>query len=264
MRVAVTGSTSGIGKQLIRRILDVGHAAIPLGRTHPNFWKLGEGLPRNLEIDAVIHLAHDRSLSVDQNVEAALALCSSFEGPKVFLSSFSAHSKSLSVYGKSKYEVESVFERFNGCSLRAGVVYGNNVGGFFAQFERLVTNSFVVPIPYRGLPLLFTTHVEDLINEIIVNLELSGGSKVFAGHSVPISLQELVFQINESADRKRPAISLWREPMNASLRLLAKISPGIPMVDSLLSLSRQASYEEISRLRLPRSKFRSFSLLEKI
>jgi nucleoside-diphosphate-sugar epimerase len=264
MRIAVTGSSSGIGKQLVSKIFELGHTAIPVGRMQVNLWELGEALPRNLHIDALIHLAHDRSLSLEKNIQAALALCNSFDGPKVFLSSFSAHSKSISIYGRSKYEIENVFARFNGCSLRAGVVYGNNVGGFFAQIEKLVKKSLIVPIPYRGQPLLFTTYIGDLINEIIINLELSRGSSIFAAHDRPISLQELVLQINECSGSKKATIQLWREPLNTSSRLAAKINLNIPMLDSLLSLSSQASYEELSKLGLPRSKFRPFNLTEKI
>jgi hypothetical protein len=156
--------------------------------------------------------------------------------------------------------VENIFSDSNGCSLRAGIVYGHNVGGFFAQLQTLVKKSFIIPIPYRGLPLLFTTHIDDLVDELIINLDLSSKTKIFAAHSVPISLQELVSQIKETSGVGRPTLSISREPLNSSLKLFSRILPVIPMADSLLSLSRQASYEELSRLRISRTEFRSFSL----
>jgi len=260
MRVGVTGSTSGIGDHLIKKVLKLGHTAIPLGRTQINSWRLGEGISQNLKLDVLVHLAHDRSLSVNSNISAAEVLCKSFGGHKIFLSSFSAHSKSKSIYGKSKYELENIFSKFNGNSLRAGIVYGSNVGGFFANLQNLVSKPLVTPIPYRGSPLLFTSHIEDLVDEIIINLEFPKNSNIFAAHPVPISLQELVINIKEAAGIKSFTFPMPREPLDSGLKLLSKIVPSVSIADSLLSLSSQASYEEISRLSMPKTKFRAFDL----
>ena len=138
MRIAITGSTSGIGMHLSKKLNETGHTTFPLGGSKSKLWQLGDKFPQELEADLLIHLAHDRTLSLDKNIAAAKSLCTSFGGNKLFLSSFSAHSKSRSIYGKSKYEIEKVFAETNGCSLRAGVVYGANIGGIFAQLTTLL------------------------------------------------------------------------------------------------------------------------------
>ena len=260
MRVAVTGSTSLIGQRLIVKLSDEGHTPIPFGGSKSNIWQIGQECPSDLDFDGLVHLAHDRSLSVDENIRAATALCSSFDGPKIFLSSFSAHSKSISKYGKSKYAVETIFNKSNGSSLRAGVVFGDKVDGIFAQLEMLISTLPMLPLPYRGTSLLFTTHIDDLIAEIVSHLNQCEGSTTFAANPMPLSLANLCFEIQKSIGLRKRTVKVWRQPMDLFLRLLVRLFPEFPMADSLLSLSYEASYEELSKLQVPHSTFRSFEI----
>lgn len=109
MKIAITGSTSEIGKLLTERLNAIGHLAVALGGRDSTLWSLGERFPQDIDVDVLIHLAHDRSYSISDNISAAKELCASFKGKKIFLSSFSAHSNSQSRYGKSKYEIEKNF-----------------------------------------------------------------------------------------------------------------------------------------------------------
>jgi hypothetical protein len=260
MRVAVTGSTSVIGQRLLSKLSDSGHTPIPFGGSESNIWRIGHRCPSNLDLDAMIHLAHDRSFTVHENIEAATILCESFKGKKIFLSSFSAHSESISIYGQSKYAIETIFNNSNGSSIRAGVVYGDNVEGIFAQMEFLIRKLPIVPLPYRGSPLLFMTHIDDLASEIVKNLNKSEGLTTFGAHPMPISLSNLCFQIQKVYSLKQRSISIWRQPLDVSLRLLVRFLPNFPMVDSLLSLSCEASYEELSKLNVPETIFRVFEI----
>jgi nucleoside-diphosphate-sugar epimerase len=264
MRIAVTGSTSTIGQHLVNKLTGSGHTPILLGRNQLNAWKLGQELPKSLDIELLIHLAHDRSLTLKQNVEAASVLCASFHGPKIFLSSFSAHSKSLSKYGRSKYAIEGIFNDSNGSSIRAGVVYGEKIGGIYAQLELLVKKCPLIPIPYRGSPLLFTTHVDDLVEEILSTIGCSEGSTTFAAHFSPISLDNLCKKIQDSLGSTKPVVKVPRQPIDFFLKILTQYCPNFPMADSLLSLSSEANYEELSRLKLPVSNFREFKTYPKI
>ena len=260
MRIAITGSTSGIGIRLTERLIEMGHTTVTLGGSKSKLWQLGEEFPQDLEMDALIHLAHDRSLSLNENIAAARILCTSFDGNKIFLSSFSAHSESCSIYGKSKYEIEKIFAETNGRSLRAGIVYGEDIGGIFALLDTLVQKSLIIAVPYRGLPTLFTTHIDDLIAEIISMLFRTGSDTVFAAHPYPISLNELLKQISMNKRSKQYFLYLPRQPLDVALRLLTRVYPNFPIVDSLLSLSSEVSYEELSRLQLSELQFRAFKL----
>jgi nucleoside-diphosphate-sugar epimerase len=258
MRVAVTGSTSAIGQRLLVKLSDAGHTPIPLGGSQSNIWRLGQVCPSDLSLDALVHLAHDRSLSVEESIEAATVLCDSFKGPKIFLSSFSAHSKSISKYGQSKYAIENIFNGSNGSSLRAGIIYGDESGGISAQIELLVRKLPLIPLPYRGSSLLFTTHIEDLVAEVIQNLNQFTGSTTFAAHPMPISLNQFSLCIQNKYGMNKPIIKIWRHPLDILLRLLAPLLPNFHMADSLLSLSQEASYEELSMLKVAKSNFREF------
>jgi nucleoside-diphosphate-sugar epimerase len=260
MRIGVTGSTSAIGQRLVAKLSELGHTPVPFGGSQSDIWQIGEKCPGELDLDLLVHLAHDRSLTVEDNIAATDILCKSFEGRKVFLSSFSAHSKSISKYGKSKFAMENIFNNTNGCSLRAGVVYGDKVEGIFAQIEFLIRKLPLIPLPYRGSSMLFTTHVDDLISEILFLLNQSEGVTTFAANSMPTSLHNLSFQIQKYLGMKRPTIRLPRQPIDSLLRTLVRFLPNFPMADSLLSLSREASYEEISKLRIPNSNFREFKI----
>jgi nucleoside-diphosphate-sugar epimerase len=260
MRVAITGSTSVIGQRLIIKLSESGYTPIPLGGSKSNIWRIGQKFPTNLNLDALVHLAHDRSLSVKENVAAAQVLCDSFLGPKIFLSSFSAHSKSVSKYGQSKYAMESIFNNSNGSCLRAGMVFGDQVGGIFAQIELLIRKLPLIPLPYQGSSLLFTTNIEDLIEEMVRNLELHEGGTTFAAHPMPISFSNLCFQIQKNLGVRKRTINIRRQPFDFLLRCLIRIFPNLPMADSLLSLSREASYEEVSKLKIPHTKFREFKI----
>ena len=260
MRVAVTGSTSVIGRRLVEKLSEAGHTPVPCGGRQSNVWQIGQACPNKLNLDALIHLAHDRTLSVIENTQSAKFLCDSFEGPKIFLSSLSAHSKSISRYGKSKYAMENIFNNSNGSSLRAGVVYGDKVEGTFGQIELLIRKLPLVPLPYKGSSLLFTTHIEDLISEIIVHLNQNQGITTFAAHPMPTSLKNLSFQIQKMLEMSKPVVNISREPLDVLLRSLVRVLPNFPMADSLLSLSREASYEELSKLEVAKTTFREFEL----
>jgi nucleoside-diphosphate-sugar epimerase len=262
MRIGVTGSTSIIGQRLVAMLSKSGHTPIPFGGRKSDVWQIGEKCPSGLNLDVLVHLAHDRSLSVEENIEAVSVLCNSFKGRKIFLSSFSAHSKSKSKYGQSKYAMENIFNNSNGSSLRAGVVYGDKVEGIFAQIELLIRKLPLIPLPYRGSSLLFTTHIDDLISEILFLLNQHEGVTTFAAHPMPTSLHNLSFQIQKNLGVKRPTIRIPRQPLDFLLRTLVRFLPNFPMGDSLLSLSRAASYEEISKLRIPNSIFREFKINE--
>ena len=260
MKIGLTGSSSAIGQHLAQSLHSEGHTVVCLGGSKSSIWRLGQPLPANLGINALVHLAHDRKMSLSENVSAAKILCESFDGPKVFLSSFSAHSKSCSRYGKSKFEIESIFQHSLGSSLRAGIVYGQSDGGIYGQLQMLIEKLPVIPIPYNGSPLLFTTHIDDLVEEIISTLFQGAGPTIFAANPKPITLEELILQIKAQMGRSKPRLLLWRQPLDLILKAIILVRPNIQMADSMLSLSNECEYRELSQLKIPTTSFRSFDL----
>jgi nucleoside-diphosphate-sugar epimerase len=263
MRVAVTGSTCAIASHVVAGLSSAGYTVIETGGSTSNIWRLGQEFPLGLDADALIHLAHDRSLTVKQNIQAASLLCTSFKGPKIFLSSFSAHSKSLSRYGKSKFAMEDLFNKSNGASIRAGVVYGNQVGGIFEQLENFIAKLPIIPVILRGHPLLFTSHIDDLVFEILSKLRAVDGQTTFAAHPKPITLKNLCIEISHSGGFQKPFLFIPKQPIDSIARLLIRVIPNFQLMDSLLSMSCEVSYGELSKLKVPETTFRPFSLSSK-
>jgi nucleoside-diphosphate-sugar epimerase len=261
MKIVITGSTSGIGLYLNKRLQEMGFSTILLGGRTSEVWKLGQIVPKNIEADALIHLAHDRGQSQDENVTAIEKICKTFSGRKIYISSLSAHSNAISNYGKSKFYGEKMFTSFNGISLRCGIIYGANYyGGVYSQIEMLIRRiPFAIPVPYNGLPYMFTTHVDDLINEIVDSLDSKRTGVIFSASPYPISLYGLINQILMNSEHRRILVSIPREPFNSISKILVNISPRLTMIDSLMSLSSEVSKKELSSLLIPKTMFRDFN-----
>lgn len=260
LRILVTGSTSSIGLHLVNKLKQCGFEVILFGGKHSNMWRLGEKIPSNISADFLIHLAHDRTLSVDETIASTQAICSSFNGPKVYLSSLSAHERSNSKYGKSKYESEKVFLNSGSSILRAGVVYGADVTGIFGKLNKLVKLLYILPIPYRGVTLLYTTHIDDLVDEVIQQINRPKNKIVFAANSFPLSFYELISKIIDNAGSYRVKVLLPKQPFEILIKILSKLLPNFTLLDSLMSLSKSCSNEELSKLEHPYTQFRAFNL----
>ena len=260
MKILVTGSNSKIGTHLTKKLHASGNEIIAFGGKSSKIWKLGEGIPENSQADVLIHLAHDRNFSVEDNVNANQEICSSFAGPKIFLSSLSAHRQSESKYGISKFESERVFLNYNSSILRAGIVYGKDVGGIFEKLNKIVKFFPVIPLPYRGNDLFYTSQIDDLVDEIIQQIYYPSQKIVFAANSYPISFYNLIHKISEFNNLSRFLLPLPRQPLDFFLKYLLKLIRNIAFADSVLSLTTSVDYTELSLLGPPLTDFREFEL----
>jgi nucleoside-diphosphate-sugar epimerase len=260
VKILVTGSTSKIGIKLIEKLQKSGYEILHFEGKASHVWKLGERIPNQAEADVLIHLAHDRKFSIKENIFANQEICSSFAGPKIFLSSLSAHKLSISKYGISKFECENIFLNSNSSVLRAGVVYGSDVGGIFETLNKMVKLFPIIPLPYKGINLLYTSHIDDLINEIIQLIAYPQNKVTLATNMYPISFYNLVEKISELNNLSRILVPIHGQPIEFFLQNSAKIFPSIAFIDSLLSLSKSVPYSELSILRQPLTPFREFLL----
>ena len=262
MRIAVSGSTSSIGTHLVHGLIDAGHEVIPLGGQSSQLWKIGMKFPDFLEVDVLMHLAHDRSLTLRENVQAMEVLTSSFQGEIIFLSSMSAHSGARSVYGKSKYELERLFLKHGGKVLRAGLVYGSNIGGMYAILSKISKLSPVIPMPYSGTPKMYTTQIDDLCDELIDLISRPEKGIVFGAHSWPITLNNLLRSIRKQTSPQSSLIliPIPRIVLEIIRRSLSPFKLRLSLIDSLASLSTQISSSEISSLVPPIKDFRIFKV----
>ena len=258
MNIIVTGGSSAIGKNLISKLIGLGHRPIVLGSSTSDNWRLGNSIPSQENIDALIHLAHDRNLSFKQNIYAAEKICESFVGKKIFLSSLSAHSESISKYGKSKFALEDMFLNNNGIVIRSGIVFGENVGGIYSIISGFLSKYPFLAIPYYGLPSMFMSHIDDLTDEIVEMLKFDPGKPVFGSNYTPLSLFEVFNQISIQKNTNTRLITLPVQPFDFSFRIMNKLLPKLKFIDTLLSVSKEVSNYEISQLSKPKTYFRPF------
>lgn len=152
-RIFVTGATSRIGSNSIQGLSKKHFQCIAIGNGGEFPWRLGQPFPTSANPnswDILIHLAHDRRLTLDQNKRCASQLFETFPGFIIFSSSLSAHSKSRSLYGKSKLEIEKLLDGREAAILKIGL-YLDPRGGFLKNVIRQVRTSPIIPLPNRGI-----------------------------------------------------------------------------------------------------------------
>jgi nucleoside-diphosphate-sugar epimerase len=259
MNIGVTGSTSLVGRALTMRLQESGYSVVEFGGKNSEIWTLGEPIPTNLSIDALVHLAHDRSTNLEENLIATDRIVESFSGYKVVLSSMSAHAKTKSVYGISKKYAEERFENSGGVALKAGIIFGPETGGVFKTLQAAVTHLPIVPLPFSGLPKLFVTHIEDLCDEILFHIKHKDKAIVFAAHPWPYSLKWLVLEIGKNIGKNTRLVAVNSFLTNLLLFTLEKLCIRTPSTDGLRSLSCEIENSEVSQLQLPNAIFREFN-----
>ena len=260
MNIIVTGSNSAIGINLISKLINLGHRIIKLGDRHTDKWRLGDFIPRYKNTDVLIHLAHDRNFSLNKNIYAVEKICESFNGKKIFLSSLSAHSNSISRYGKSKFAQEDIFLKNNGVVIRSGIVFGENVGGIYSSISEFLNKYPVLVIPYYGLPSMFMSHIDDLTDEIVGMTMHDPRRPVFGSNCNPISLFEVFNRISIINKTQTRLITLPVQPFDFGFRFMNKLRPNLKFIDSILSVSKEVSNYEISQLSKAKTFFRPFLL----
>jgi nucleoside-diphosphate-sugar epimerase len=260
MKVIVTGSTSTIGFHITKLLNESGFEVIPIGGSDSKIWKLGESFPLSFKADALIHLAHDRKMNLEENIKAVDSLVNSFTGYKLMLSSLSAHSQSKSIYGQSKFLAEKLFVDSNGVCLRAGIVFGSQIGGIYATLNNLVEKLPIIPVPFSGEPRLFMSDINDLCDEIRQTLIQRPQGIVFAANPWPISLRSVVTEIQtknlKNSSKRKFFISkllTW-----VGLKTGELIVPGNRFIDSLKSLEVEVTSNELSKLIPSLIKFRKY------
>jgi len=259
MRVVVTGSTSAIGKKIIQLLKSKGMSVIELGGKNSELWRLGRPLPKDLQADTLIHLAHDRKLSLEENNTAIDLLVESFKGYKILISSLSSHSKTESKYGLSKRYAEERFLEKNGVCLRVGLVYGTLTGGVYQTLRKSISKFPVLPLPFDGKPRFFFSHIDDLTSEILHFVQTKQRGLVFAANYWPHSLRDIVERLAQDLGRNCYLIGV----NTATTRLLLKVTKllgiKVALLDSLKSLEHEISNSELGALQIPNTRFRSFN-----
>ncbi len=123
-------------------------------------------------VGALVHAAYVRAsasrLSYDVNVRGSTLLVDAAREAGVqrvvFLSSVSAAPGALSVYGRQKHALETLFVERKFCALRPGLVIGP--GGLFASMAEHVRARRLIPLIDGGMQPLQTVFIDDLVQAV--------------------------------------------------------------------------------------------------
>jgi nucleoside-diphosphate-sugar epimerase len=208
MRVLVSGASGFLGRALCAALARAGHAPVALSRTPlPEFDASGIpwyrcDLPAGIDMraftpkaDALVHCAYSTRFrsepeAIATNVEGSRALLAAFRqsggGQFVFVSSFAAHEKAESIYGRTKLMIEAALDPARDTILRAGLIIG--AGGIFARISQSIRSLGVVPLFYGGRQELQVIWIDDLCAAIVAAVErrLAGRYFVAGPRAVPI------------------------------------------------------------------------------
>jgi nucleoside-diphosphate-sugar epimerase len=214
----VTGANGFVGSAVSRRFKALGWRVIQLVRSvetvrgESRRFCLGEDVPLDTlaNVDLLVHAAYDFSLcSWDDirrvNVRGSEKL---FDAAKrsgvkrqIFISSLAAYEGCRSKYGLGKLTAEEAAHARGGIILRPGVIYGEKNGGLVGKIFTAARKLPIVPMIGSGRYPLYSCHVEDLCNLIVLLAQSDRPplAPIVAANSEPITLRGLV----ESAQRDR-------------------------------------------------------------
>jgi nucleoside-diphosphate-sugar epimerase len=175
MQVAITGAHGFIGSALCQTLTDGGHAVSRWVRNSKKPEDKTFDMPDNItpalfedKPDWVIHAAYVTQFKTakqtwEANIKGSMRLFELAEahGAKIlFLSSLSAHPDALSIYGRSKFQLESTLNLNKHVVVKPGVVIGP--GGLFLRMIRLLQRLRFSVLFWGGSQPLYGVALDDL------------------------------------------------------------------------------------------------------
>jgi nucleoside-diphosphate-sugar epimerase len=255
-KIAITGAKGFIGSNLVKHFSKKGWQVLAL--THSNF-KLEDKLPNNYlkSVDYLIHCAYvpfKEGINSDQINESGtkeLIRVSRANNVKiVYLSSISAHDRALSHYGKSKFELEKLFDQKKDLVLKIGLVIGK--GGLFLNMARFALNYRLIPLIDQGSQPMQTISIDDLVKAIDRALEKNIHGTIILAHPVPVTYRDFFSEIGKVRSRRVFPISIPFSLLNALVSIISKTPFKSPISkEQLLSLKKMRSFdskEDLNRL----------------
>jgi len=179
----VTGASGFIGRHLVRHLAAAGRpvrafvrtpGAAPVAGTTEHRFVLPDGFEeRDLAgLAAIVHGAlveygpeHRDADRVNREGCERLIAAARRQGARViFLSTLSAHEEARSHYGRSKLQLERLFDPERDCVLRLGLVLGDR--GLFGSMVGLIRGARVIPLPDGGRQPIQTLWMGDLVQAV--------------------------------------------------------------------------------------------------
>lgn len=209
MKVLIVGSSSFLGKTLVAMLPASNFKVVGFQRKklidstkmETYTWSLGQALPEETLADAdwAVFCAHDFE-NPELTQEGYDILRRQFQDKKIkciFISSYSAFKDAPGEYGKSKYNIETLFLEQGHYVVRPGLILGP--GGMFVNLVNNILKLPIVPIiGFNNVP-IFSIGVTDLCRFLVKIIETTPEKKEFnAFYSHPYTQVELAKAVKRS------------------------------------------------------------------
>ena len=230
MRILIIGAAGFIGSKLVKISLQRNFDIVALSRKNASLpsgvswfkWALGEPIPEAAmkDVDVAIYLAHDfdglmgAETTRDATVAAFTSAAKAGIKRQIFFSSYSAGQHANSVYGRTKYEIETEIRKVSGTIIvRPGLVIG--AGGLYGRIQKFAKRLPILVLPEGGKGLIPVIHLDVLCQ---TTLNLVEAKKYMAEANLfykePITLRQLVFNACD-----QPKKTPWILPVPTRLLL---------------------------------------------
>lgn len=261
MKIGITGSSGFIGSELTKHFLASGHEVLLMQRTQPGdipehasfflFDLENCELPQPEMVDVIIHCAFvpyspKQRNAYGVNVDATIklqAFCRQHGKQFVFLSTMSAHSEAVSVYGKHKFELEHLLGGEKESVLKLGLVIGSS-GGLFKRISEVVNSSKFIPMVGGGTQPIQTVYIQDLCKVVSKVLEsrLNGN---FTIGTPRVYIMKEFYQAVAKTNANNPVFVLVPYSlMYAGLFIAEKLGLNLPVgTENLLGLKQLKSFD---------------------
>ncbi len=181
--VAITGANGYVGTTLRAAFDAAGYRVIAMQRVAPNDGRDylpfsledGPAAPLPADVVAVVHCAYDlrardRAEIERVNLRGTDKLIRAVgDVPIVFISSMSAYSGTLQIYGQTKLACEDLVAARGGTSLRLGLVHGGADGGMIGALRKVVALPLVPML--RPDSYQYAIHAQDMANCVLSTVE---------------------------------------------------------------------------------------------
>jgi nucleoside-diphosphate-sugar epimerase len=204
---------------------------------------------------ALIHCAYEtRSASAEQarrtnvNGTEALVRLARQGGIKqlVFVSSMAAHESAASVYGKTKYQLEKLFDRAADTVIKPATIVG--AGGVFQRTREMLRRLPVLPLFYADRRLQ-TIWIDDICKALVRTVERSLGGTLLLAHPESTPMREFYRGIAAVDGIRLKACPFPGDVALFGIRLLEKIGLKPPITsDNLLGIKHLHQFDPVDDL----------------
>lgn len=160
-------------------------------------------------------------------------------GRFVFISSSGAHAQAESYYGRSKFELEKMFDPTRDLIIRPGLIIGPGSRGNFNSMKESLRRWGVAPIFDGGRQVLQTVHIDDLCRAIDLATERDLTGVLVVAEPEGLEMRDFLRLLAERVGRRCTLVPLPMGPFLVLLRALEMLRLPFPITsENLLGLKQ--------------------------